>query len=109
MKKSESYFNSTNQNEDFVKKQKTKNKTQEQKVYELFKKGGRFTASEIYNLWSVNYAKNIPLTSIRRAMSNLQYDRHITKTKDTKIGIYGAPEHYYTLYRPIFANSTLYV
>ena len=44
MKKSESYFNSTNQNEDFVKKQKTKNKTQEQKVYELFKKGGRFTA-----------------------------------------------------------------
>ena len=109
MKKSESYFNSTNQNEDFVKKQKTKNKTQEQKVLDLFKKGGRFTASEIYNLWSVNYAKNIPLTSIRRAMSNLQYDRHITKTKDTKIGIYGAPEHYYTLYRPVFANSTLYV
>ena len=42
-------------------------------------------------------------------MSNLQYDRQIIKTKDTKIGIYGAPEHYYKLYRPVFANSTMYV
>tara|TARA_R100001463_G_scaffold127864_3_gene186201 strand:+ start:11487 stop:11816 length:330 start_codon:yes stop_codon:yes gene_type:complete len=109
MKKSENYFNTTNQDQDFVKQKKTKNKNQEQKVYKIFQGGGKYTASEIYNLWSVNYAKNIPLTSIRRAMSNLQHDRQIIKTNETKIGIYGAPEHYYTLYRPIFANSTLYV
>lgn len=109
MKKSENYFNTTNQDQDFVKQKKTKNKNQEQKVYQIFKNGGRYTASEIYDLWKVHYAKNIPLTSIRRAMSNLQYDRQIIKTKDTKIGIYGAPEHYYKLYRPVFANSTMYV
>jgi|13_taG_2_1085334.scaffolds.fasta_scaffold278725_1 CDP-diacylglycerol pyrophosphatase len=92
--KTKNYFNTTGQNADYVSKRKSKNITQEDIVYDIFKSNTKLTASQVLDM----YPKNIPITSIRRAMSNLQYDNKIIKTTDTKLGIYGAPEHYYRLH-----------
>ena len=43
------------------------------------------------------FPNQVPITSIRRAMSNLQQEEKLVKTTDTKTGIYGAPEHYYRI------------
>lgn len=93
MKNSNTYFNTTNQDIDYVNKRKAKNKTQEVLVYDLFKSHPTLTASEVL----YKFPKQVPITSIRRAISNLQQEEKLVKTTDTKTGIYGAPEHYYTI------------
>tara|TARA_R100001443_G_scaffold6700_3_gene15734 strand:- start:6380 stop:6667 length:288 start_codon:yes stop_codon:yes gene_type:complete len=93
MKNSNTYFNTTNQDIDYVNKRKAKNKTQESLVYDLFKNHPTLTASEVL----YKFPKQVPITSIRRAISNLQQEQKLVKTTDTKTGIYGAPEHYYTI------------
>lgn len=93
MKNSNTYFNTTNQNIDYVNKRKAKNKTQEVLVYDLFKNHTTMTASEVLH----KFPKRVPITSLRRAISNLQQEQKLVKTTDTKTGIYGAPEHYYTI------------
>ena len=48
MKNSNTYFNTTNQDVDYVNKRKAKNKTQEVLVYDLFKSHSTLTASEVF-------------------------------------------------------------
>jgi hypothetical protein len=55
----------------------------------------KLTASEAWKLFGEDRS---PITSIRRAMSNLKRDKHLFKKDKTKIGIYGDPEHYYELF-----------
>ena len=93
MKNSNTYFNTTDQDIDFVNKRKAKNKTQEVIVYELFKSNTTLTASEVLNM----FPKQVPITSVRRAISNLKHESKLVKTEDTKTGIYGSPEHYYKI------------
>ena len=93
MKNSNTYFNTTDQDIDYVNKRKSKNKTQEVLVYDLFKNHTTLTASEVLH----KFPKRVPITSLRRAISNLQQEQKLVKTTDTKTGIYGAPEHYYTI------------
>ena len=38
-----------------------------------------------------------PLTSVRRAITNLSTDGDLIKTNETVIGIYGKPEHLWKL------------
>ena len=93
MKNSNTYFNTTDQDIDFVNKRKAKNKTQEVIVYELFKSNTTLTASDVLNM----FPKQVPITSVRRAISNLKHESKLVKTEDTKAGIYGSPEHYYRI------------
>ena len=53
----------------------------------------KWTPSEIWKelLRIGTIAKKTPLTSIRRAMSNLAYDDELVKLPVQKIGIYGFP------------------
>ena len=99
MKNSNTYFNTTEQDIDFVNKRKAKNKTQEGIVHDLFKSMTTLTASEVLTASkTLNlFSNKVPITSIRRAMSNLQKEKKLVKTTDTKTGIYGAPEHYYRI------------
>jgi len=90
------YHNSTNQNEAFVKDAEAKSISQDAEVLEIMKDYTQATASEVWNLF-VAYHKNVPLTSIRRALSNLCNDGHLMKANKTKLGLYGRPECYYTL------------
>lgn len=99
MKNSNTYFNTTDQDINYVNKRKAKNKTQEVLVYDLFKSHTTLTASEVLTASeTLNlFSNKVPITSIRRAISNLQKEEKLVKTTDTKTGIYGAPEHYYTI------------
>jgi Fic family protein len=93
MKVSNSYHNTTNQTKDYVEKRTKKNKSQEQLVLEIFEQYKKLTASQVYAI----FPKNVPLTSIRRAISNLQYEQKLEKLEETITGIYDAPEHFYKL------------
>ncbi len=94
MKQSKTYHNSTNQNKDFVKSEVKKFKSQEDQVLELMQGLKQATASEV---WEFTEWLKTPLTSIRRALSNLSYEGKLTKSNKTKIGLYGRPEYYYTI------------
>ena len=85
------YYNTTDQDEKFVKVETNKNKTQEELILDIFKLRGRLTASDVLKYFSTN----VPLTSIRRGISNLKGLGVLKITLDTKLGIYGKPEKYY--------------
>lgn len=87
------YHNSTNQKAEIVLEETRNCKSQEEIIFDIFKLHGKLTASEVLN----KFPKDIPLTSIRRAMSNLKFDKKLIKLDETKIGIYAKPERYYSL------------
>lgn len=71
--------------------------TQQQIVLKIFKHHKQLTASEVYKKF-LKYTKTTPpITSIRRAISNLQSQKKILKTQNTVLGMYNSPEHYYKL------------
>jgi hypothetical protein len=71
-----------------------KNMKQEEIILKMFKHFKELTASEAHHFYP---NRQVPLTSIRRAISNLTYDNKLEITEKTKVGIYGAKEHYYKL------------
>lgn len=90
------FHNTTNQNPEFVLSAKKKNKTQEEIVFDIFLKYKKLSASEVLE----HYPSNVPLTSVRRAISNISYEGKLRKLAETKIGLYGAPEHFYAVVTP---------
>lgn len=74
-----------------------KAKGQEFMVIALFKKRPSVphTPSEVYSLLlqRQRITKRTPLTSIRRAMSNLTFKGKLEQTEKMRIGPYGKPEH----------------
>ena len=93
MDRSKTYFNTTSQSSQYVKKRVAKNKTQEEIVLGIFEEHKKLSASQVLSL----YPKNIPLTSIRRAISNLKFGDKLEKLAETRNGIYNAPEHLFRL------------
>jgi predicted transcriptional regulator len=88
------YYTTTTLTGDQLLKYRVKADSQERLIYAIFKEYGCMTASECLATFP---RFNTPLTSIRRAFSNL-YDRGlIHKSHETKIGIYGRPEHFYII------------
>ena len=69
--------------------------TQETKILRYFTYNpGLFTPEEIqYNCSMMN----LPLTSVRRAITNLANEGFLRKTSEMKIGQYGKPIHAWTL------------
>jgi len=90
------YHNTTNQTDLFVKEATNKCISQEEEVLLIMKTHKELTASQVWDLYNV-FDNNSPLTSIRRALSNLTHEGKLTKEDKTKIGLYGRPECYYTL------------
>lgn len=93
MKKSKTYFNTTSQSLEYAEQRVAKNKTQEEIVLGIFEEYKKLSASQVLSL----YPKNIPLTSIRRAISNLKFDYKLEKLAETRKGIYNAPEHLFRI------------
>ena len=65
---------------------------QEDKVLELFTIYKKLSPSDVWKYYS-----QYPLTSIRRAMTNLSLQGKLVKTDEKKIGIYGRNEFYWIL------------
>ena len=89
------YFNTNNETGERLKQSESKAEKQKQAILKIFQRWGKLTASEAWKIFDPQM--KTPLTSTRRAITNLCYDVKLVKTKDRKMGLYGSPEHYYKL------------
>jgi predicted transcriptional regulator len=89
------YYNTNKESGNTLANSTIKAKTQEQIIFNIFTENTNLTASEAWKIY--NQKGNTPLTSIRRAITNLCNKGKLIKTKDTKPGLYGKKEHVYTL------------
>ena len=96
MKESNTYHNTTNQDIKFVNKAIRKCNSQELRVMAIMNARKQLGASEVWKVYQLIYP-DCPLTSIRRALSNLAYDGKLIKKEKTTQGIYGRPECLYAL------------
>ena len=78
--------------------------TQEQTILNFFRQhvGRMFTPSEIHQRL---YSPSTPLTSVRRAITNLTEAGHITKTDVRTLGPYGVNEHCWYV-RPVVKTQS---
>jgi|TARA_R100001082_G_scaffold35561_1_gene18555 predicted cupin superfamily sugar epimerase len=96
--KTKHYHNTNKLDRVAEKMQAEKNLNQEDIIYLIFKKSTfkKLTPSEVWKYYQ-GMKNNIPLTSVRRGMSNLMKEGYLIKTNDTQSGLYGKPEHFYKL------------
>jgi hypothetical protein len=88
------YFNTTNETGEALATSYKKAKTQEEAIYSYFLSCGEpLSPSMVLD----RLALNCPITSIRRAMTNLTDSGKISKTNQYVKGNYGKQEHLWTL------------
>lgn len=96
MTNNETYYNTTRLSGAELQTAVSEARGQEELIMELFKIKADRTPSELYNALGCRY----PITSIRRAVTNLTNAFVLIKTEAQKTGIYGKPEHVWTLPEP---------
>ena len=91
-RESNSYYNTNNLTGFDLKEANRKASTQEDRILHFFERnrGNRYSPEEIQT-----YCQMVthPLTSVRRAITNLTSDGYLRKTKNMKPGVYGKPVH----------------
>lgn len=90
------YYNTTNQTGDTLKASIGKAESLEDKVAKFFKKNRScaFTPFEVMNMMKT---KRIPVTSFRRAITNLTSDGLLIRTDIKRIGEYGKDNYCWKL------------
>jgi|688.fasta_scaffold302740_1 hypothetical protein len=89
------YYNTNNLRNQQLLDAIDKNANQEVIIECIFKYENRaLTASQVWGLFP---NKTVPLTSIRRALTNLCSKNAMFKLDKMIIGLYGKPEHFYSL------------
>lgn len=97
MMQAELDFYNTNQTEGTeLSERKRKALTQESVIINIYNRFKRLTASDVQN-HCLAAGNHWPLTSIRRAITNLSKKGYIKRTDRTKHGLFGANERYYEL------------
>lgn len=92
----QAFYNTTNQTGRMLAESEKKAFTQQSEVHYIFMRSVTgLTASEVFKRYP---KRNTPLTSIRRAITNLANDKFLVKTKQKRQGMYGKPEYVYELY-----------
>lgn len=89
------YYNTTDESGQLLLDYETKSKCQDALVLNVFKRLGRpLTPSEVWGFLtgSQEIARETPITSIRRSITNLTNDLFLIKTKEKGIGKYGRRE-----------------
>ena len=92
-----SYHNTTQLKGKELVKAERNAESQEMRLLKWFKYYRTLTASQAHTL----FPDRIPLTSIRRAMTNLMNEGFIEKTEEQREGIYGKPEYVYKIKLPV--------
>ena len=101
------YHNTTNQSGATLTDYREKADGQEAKILALFRAWSELTPSDVHRLFQLA-TDHAPITSIRRGITDLAKNKvsvyghiirpaMIEKLPDTRIGIYGRPEHIYRL------------
>lgn len=99
------YYNTNKEKDKTLKQSNLKCSTQEETILYLFSVNKKLTASEAWRLF--DKTNSTPLTSIRRAITNLCHDNHLKKTNETSLGMYGKQEHIYVFIKEIQAAKQL--
>ena len=90
---SREYYNTLNESRSVVKESKEKAKKQKDQIFAIFRHTLRpMTPAEIWEGYGYKSA-NVPLTSIRRAITNLGSEGLLEKTDIQKPGVYGKKNH----------------
>ena len=100
------FYNTIQENPNQLAKSEFKAKTQEANIMNCFKQYERpLSPSMVLSISGLD----CPITSIRRAMTNLSDDGKLEKTKDFVMGNYGKKEHLWCLPKKpeTFSQSTL--
>ena len=90
-----SYFNTTNESGADLKQSHAKAKRQEDVILTIYQRHKKLTASDAWSFYCTT--KRCPLTSARRAITNLANEGLLFKTQTKKMGMYGKPEYVYRL------------
>lgn len=95
------YFKTTSLTSDELQERIKTADTQENIIQDFFNKHPqeKFTASDLEHILKSEerIGPGTPITSIRRALTNLKNDGRINKLDEFKKGPYGMNEHYYQL------------
>ena len=92
-----SYYNTTRQKGEQLKVSWKKTESQDNKVMDYFNTHGRATPSEVW-LHFNKHENNVPITSIRRSITNLTNSNLLSKTDNKREGVYGRPEYVWEIY-----------
>jgi len=86
------FYNTTHLTGFELKESRRKANTQEDRILHFFErnKGNRYTPEEIQTYCQM---ATRPLTSVRRAITNLTKEGYLRKTKTMKLGMYGKQVH----------------
>tara|TARA_Y100001951_G_scaffold98087_1_gene98513 strand:+ start:1232 stop:1519 length:288 start_codon:yes stop_codon:yes gene_type:complete len=90
------YYNTTKQKGEQLKASWKRTETQDKIIMEYFRRHGRATPSQVW-LHFVEHEGKVPITSIRRSITNLTSYNMLLKTEKKKEGIYGRPEYVWRL------------
>ena len=101
---SREYYNTLNESKSDAKESKDKAKKQKDQIFAIFRHTLRpMTPAEIWEGYGFKNS-NAPLTSIRRAITNLESEGLLEKTDIQKPGIYGKM-NYCWIYKEKVINS----
>lgn len=76
----------------------TSAKSQSVRILALYEKWGAMPPSVVHRRYEALYPP-VPLTSIRRSITNLTTQKHLEKTGEMKTGIYGMLENVWDIKR----------
>ena len=91
----DSYYNTNKEKADVLINSNNKAKSQEDIILQIFTDNIKLSASEAWKIYNKNGMT--PITSIRRAITNLCNDYKLLKTDETINGLYGKKEHIYKI------------
>lgn len=94
MSKDKSHHNTTNESGEQLEMFENKANVQEDIVIALYKRNPRMSAYECFGMFP---QVDVPITSIRRAITNLTIRGKLKKTSDKRTGRYGRPEYIYEI------------
>jgi len=92
----ESFYNTTNLAGAALKRSEAKSLTQEELILDYFERNRHLKRSPSQVQKALNL-RGVPITSIRRAMTNLTSQTKLHKTMETVTGKYGKPEYCWQL------------
>jgi len=79
---------------------------QEYRIFQIFKTGNAYTPFEIQEIYQKQFP-DVPITSIRRAITNLESKGALKKTQTMKAERYGKPNRKWVINQSIFKQSKM--
>lgn len=86
-----SYYNTTNLTGEALKKRQHSARSQEERLLILFNDFKMLSPSQAHKIYNRTF-KPVPITSIRRAITELTQEGKLIKTDQRSLGDYGHPE-----------------